>query len=141
SPQLRRHLLVAARKSRRIVRGDAVQQILPVAAGISRLQGQKLEERHAERVDVGAQVYQPRFRRRLFRAHVAERAHQVAGLSELAIAAELGHAEIGNPEIATLVKNQVGRFDVPMYNPALMRVLEGPGRLDSELGYRAEEGR
>ena len=48
----------------------------------------------------------------LLGAHVAERAQQVAGHGQAGVVLELGQAEVGDPEVAAVVEQQVGRLDV-----------------------------
>ena len=58
---------------------DAAEEGRPLVAGKRRFQRQQLVQRRPQRVDVRAMVDQGHLARGLFGAHVADRAHQVAG--------------------------------------------------------------
>ena len=78
--------------------------------------------------------------RRLLGAHVAERAGQVAGERQAGVPLHVGHAEIGDPEVAAPVQQQVGRLDVAVDDPLVVCVAERLGGLDAQPGDRAEIG-
>ena len=77
-------------------------------------------------------------RQRLLGAHVAERAQQVAGDRQAGVVLEPGQAEIGDPEVALDVQQEVGRLDVAVHDAELVRVVERLGRLDAQRGGRSE---
>ena len=120
---------------------DLPQERLPVGAVEDRPQRQQLVQRRAERVDVGAVVDQDALAGRLLGAHVAQRAEQVAGLRQAGVGVELGQAEVGDPDVAAAVDQQVGRLDVAVDDAELVGVLQRLGRLRRQPGDGAEEVR
>ena len=82
----------------------------------------------------------PRLAEGLLGAHVAQRAEQVAGHGQAGLGVELGQAEVGDPEAAAGVEQQVGRLDVAVDDAERVGVVQGLGRLDAQLGHGAEEG-
>ena len=73
----------------------------------------------------------------LFGGHVTQRADHVAGMGEVLRVAQLGQSEVGDPDRAAAVQEQVGRLDVAVQGPLLMGVLQGVGNLDAEPGHVA----
>ena len=69
---------------------------------------------------------------RLLRAHVANRARQVAGQRQAPFGLKLSEAEVGDPQLAAGVEQQIPRLDVAMNHAHLVRVLQGLGRLDAQ---------
>jgi hypothetical protein len=124
----------------RLLEGDLPQQFLAVAAPEDRLQCQKLVQRCPQRVDVGAVVHHHPFGQRLLGAHVAQRAHQVAGDGQPGVALDVGQAKVGDPEAAAAVQQQVGLLDVAVDDAQLVGVVQRLGRLDAQLGHAAEVG-
>ena len=86
------------------------------------VQRQQLVECRPQRVHVGAGVHQAVLALRLLRAHVAQRAQQVAGHGQLSVALALGQAEVGDPEVAAAVHQQVRRLNVAVDDPQAVRV-------------------
>ncbi len=76
---------------------------------------------------------------RLLRAHVAQRAEQIAGARQPGAGVKLRQAEIGDPEVAAAVDEQVGGLDVAVDDAELMGMLQRLGGLDREAGERPEE--
>ena len=59
----------------------------------------------------------------------------------LGFALEAGQAEVGDPEVAPAVDDQVRRLDVAVEHALLMGVLEGLGSLEAQPGGLPEVGR
>ena len=114
------------------------QQFLAVRGGEGGLEREQLVERGAEGVDVAAVVDDHALGERLLGAHVAERAEQVAGHRHAGVLFDAGQAEVGDPELAGVVDQEVGRLDVAVEDAVLVGVVEGFGGLDAEPGDRAE---
>ena len=64
--------------------------------------------------------------------HVAERAHQLARLRQILPLRELGQAEVGHPDVAHRVQQEVRRLDVAVQHAAQMGVLQGVGHLGTD---------
>ena len=77
----------------------------------------------------------------LLRAHVAERAEDVAGHGEVGPVWVIGQPEVGDPEVPAGIDHQVRRLDVAVDDAHLVGMFQGLGRLDAPLGHRAEEFR
>ena len=73
---------------------------------------------------------------RLFGTHVADRADQVARLGQAGRVMEVGQAEVGDPDVAAEVDQEVRRLDVAMHDALLMRIFEGFRRLRHAPGDR-----
>ena len=131
--------------SRRIGTGSssAIRRMISTLsdAGDGRLQGQQLIKRRAQGIDVGAAVDHGPLPGRLLGAHVAQRAGQVAGERQAGVPLDVGHAEVGDPQIAALVQKQVGRLDVAVNDPLVVCVAERLGGLDAQAGDGAQIGR
>ena len=97
-------------------------------------QGQKLVERHAERINVGSLVDDPSPGQGLLGAHVTERTDHVAGMSQAEITGKPRQSEIGDPERTIRVDQQVGRLDVAMEDAQTMGVVKCIGRLSTKSG-------
>ena len=98
---------------------------------------QQLVEGQPQRVDVGAGVAlaaEPLGR------HVAERAQDVAGLGQ-AVVLRLGQAEVGDPDDARVVEQQVRRLDVAVDDAAGVGVGQPLRRLAADLRHAPEERR
>ncbi len=52
---------------------------------------------------------------------------------------DLGQAEVGDPDVAGDVEQEVGRLDVAVQDPLLVGVGQGLGDLDADPGHRAVE--
>ena len=78
---------------------------------------------------------------RLLGAHVPERADHVAGAREAEVAGESGQAEVGDPDRAVGVDQEVGRLDVAMEDTQAMGVVQRIRRLEAQPGGIAAEAR
>ena len=78
---------------------------------------------------------------RLLRAHVAQRADQVAGARQPRVALQLGQAEIGDVNPPFAVEQQIRGLDVAMNHAHAVGIIERFGRLHAHAGNRAEVGR
>ena len=120
---------------RRLVLGNLAEELAAVGAVEGRLQGQELVEGHAQRVDVGPAVEQHVLARGLLRAHIPQGPDDAAAERDQRVTLDLRQAEVGDPELAPVVHQQVGRLDVAVQDPALVGVVEGLGRLDAQPGH------
>ena len=66
---------------------------------------------------------------RLLGAHVAHRAQNVARLRQALLFAATGQAEVGHPEFALIIEQQVRRLHIAMDNAVLVRRVQCLGRL------------
>ncbi len=73
----------------------------------------------------------------LLRAHVARRPQQQAGHRQRGFLDALGQAEVGQPDHALGVQEEVGRLDVAVDDAALVRVRQRLRRLQAPAGNRA----
>ena len=124
----------------RFAESDLVEEFAAIAAVVGGEQGQELVERRAQRIDVGALIDDPAPGRRLLGAHVAQGPDHVAGHRQAAARLHPRQAEIGDPEVAPDVDQQIGRFDVAVDGPQAMGVIEGLGGLQAQVGDGAEIG-
>ena len=81
----------------------------------------------------------PALARGLLGAHVAERADDVAGERDAAVVLNPREAEVGDPELALQVEQQVRRLHVAVDDAVVVGVLQGFGRFFAEPGDAAEE--
>src|SRR5262249_4285888 len=70
----------------------------------------------------------------LLGAHVPKRAQDVAGEGQAVVTLDLGQAEVGDPETALGVEQQVRGLDVSVEDAPGVRVIERLGRLKAEGG-------
>ena len=124
----------------RLGKGHLVEKLIAVAAVVGRVEGQQLVERRAQRVDVGPVIDDPAAGRRLLGAHVPQRSEDVAGHRQAAVGLHARQAEIGDPEVAMHVNQQVGGLDVAVDDPLAMGIIEGLGGLQAQVGHGAEIG-
>ncbi len=101
--------------------------------------GHRLDEDDRQRVEVGAAV--ERRARRLFRRRVPGGAHDGTGrLGPTRLRQRTRQAEVGDPEDAVLVEEQVRRLDVAVDQPADVGVLQCRGDLAADVrGLRERE--
>src|SRR5438270_7609390 len=81
-------------------------------------------------IDVAMDAESATFSTGLLRGHVIRRAEHLASLSEfgilspkLGVRQALGQAKVSDARLVILVDEHVGRFEIPMENPALMRIV------------------
>ena len=112
---------------------DPVQDVLTILTRDRRGQREQLVERHAQRVDVGAVVDHDRLAHRLLGAHEPQGADQVTGAGQVAVFLHPGQAEIGHPQMARPVQEEIGRLDVAVDHSVSMGVVEGFRRLECQM--------
>jgi hypothetical protein len=109
---------------------DTPQCLPPVA--IERLpQGQQFIERQSQAVDVAADI---RLALKPLRGRVLECAGDLARSGQRLELQRLGHAEIGYPDGAGRIDQQVCRLNVAVQGSPGMGVVDGPGRLLDDAG-------
>ena len=69
-------------------------------------------------------------------AHVTQRAQQVPGTRQGEAGVKLGQTEIGDPEVAAIIKQQIRWFHVPVDDAKLMGMLQCFRRLHNQPGRR-----
>ena len=73
---------------------------------------------------------------RLLGTHVTQRAHQVAGPRQGGVGLAAGESEVGHPELAVAVQQQIGGLDVAMDDAAFVGRVQGRRRLNSQANHR-----
>jgi hypothetical protein len=111
---------------------DVAHHETGIVAGEGRLERQELVERRAERVDVGAVVHRRPLRERLLGTHVPVGAEDLAGHRQVAVAQRVREPEVGDPQLAEAVDEQVPRLDVAVDDAELVGVVERLRRLHAE---------
>ncbi len=94
-----------------------------------RPQRQQLVERQPQRVEVGpgvARALKP------LRRHVPQRADDVAGVRQVLGAGRLGQPEVGHPDVALAIQEQVRRLDVAVEDALAVGMRERLGHLDPD---------
>src|SRR5262245_24838574 len=99
-----------------------MEQLLPILAGENRFQGHKFIEGGAERVDVRAVVEEDALPGRLLGTHVTQSAQNVARLRQAHVRVKLSKSEVGDPEAAVYIHQQVRRLDVAVNDTELVGV-------------------
>ena len=77
-------------------------------------------------------------RRTVFCRHVPQRADNVAGARQLIAALGLGQAEVGDPDLALSVQQQVGGLDVAVEDALLVGILQSLRHLDADPRHAAK---
>jgi hypothetical protein len=127
--QVARHRRVQPSRRRRLRVDDLVHQLLPVRLVEGRAQGQQLVKGQPQGVDVAAGVAlagEP------LRRHVAQGADDVARVRQVVAVGGLGEAEVGDPDDALGVQEQVARLDVAVQHPLPVRVRQRLRHLDPQ---------
>ena len=137
--QIGRNRRIDPPRSARLDDSDLPQQLAAVGRIERRLQREQLVQRGAERIDVRAVVQHDTRAERLLRAHVAERAQQIAAHRQVAVAFDGGQAEIGKPQRPALINKQIRRLNISVDDAAAVSVLQRFGRLNAEPGNGAIE--
>jgi len=120
------------RGSHRLVVHHLPDELVPIGLVEGRPQRQQFVERQAEAVHVAAEVP---LAVETLRGHVAQRADDVAGVGQVvAVSVCLGQAEVGHPNIARVIEQQVRRLDVAMQHPLAGGMGQGVGHLHADTG-------
>jgi hypothetical protein len=132
---------------------DPAQELVTVMDVERGLERQELIKGCAQGIEVGAVVHADGPGQGLFRAHVAQRAHEVSGdgQPDLSLAA-MSEAEVGDPRSdaadfgsvspwgdgRTRFDEQVGRLDIAMHDTELMSVFQRKRGLHAQERRRAD---
>ena len=98
---------------------------------VRRSQRHQLVQGQPQAVDVGpgvALAVEP------LGGHVADGADDVAGVGQVVGVGRLGQAEVGDPDVAVSVEQEVGRLDVAMKDALAVGVVQCKGDLDADAG-------
>ena len=117
---------------RRMLIADGSQHDVHAWPGKGAAAGGEFVEHHAQAPDIGARIDQVGLSGCLLGTHIDRRPGEVRALPELR-GLQRG-AEIDDVRHALLVDQDVGRLDVAMDEPFLMRVLQPPRHLGQQLG-------
>ena len=120
------------RKRHRFLTAHLVDQGVAVVGLECRPAGEQLVEGETQGVDVGTGVAAAV---ESFGGHVADRPHDIAGARQIAVAVDLGQAEVGDPDRAVDIEQEVRRLDVAVQDPVLMGVIEGFGHLEADASH------
>ena len=113
------------RRDRLLVQ-HALDQPLPARVLERGLERQQLVERGPQRIEVAARVgmsLEP------LRGHVPQRPHHVAGVRQILLVLRLREPEIGDPDVAAGIQEQVRRLDVSMQHARLVGIGQRLGHL------------
>jgi hypothetical protein len=123
------NLAIEPVQRRRRLIGHLLDQAAALLLVERRAEGEHLVERQAQRVDVAPAVDLAAER---LGGHVPQGAEDVTGVGEVLLVVRLGQAEVGDPDDAARVEQQVGRLDVAVDDPLDVRVGQGIGHLDTD---------
>ena len=123
----------------RLLQGDLVQKHLPVPPLEGRFQRQHLIEGDAKGVDVGAMVDAPPLSEGLLRTHVTQGAHQISGQGQARLGLHPGETEVGDPEVAEVIEDEIPRFHIAVDDADRVGMLERFRGLNAEAGDRTEK--
>ena len=113
----------------RLLLRHLADQGVPILGLEGGLLGQEFVEGQAQRIDIGAGVATAL---ESLGRHVSDRAHDVAGTGQVAVAGDLGQAEVGDPDRAVGVEQEVRRLDVAVEDAVLMGIIECLGHLETD---------
>jgi hypothetical protein len=131
--QVARHRRVELPGPWRLVVHDLLDEFAAVPLVERRPHRQQLIEGQPQGVQVAADVA---LAVEALGGHVTQRADDVSGVCQVvAIGFSLGQSEIGDPDVALPVDQQVGRLDVPVQHPLLPGVLKRLGDLDADPSH------
>ena len=118
---------------------NLVQEGLPVAAVKDRPQRQELVQRRPERIHIRALIDQDPLRAGLFGAHVTQCAEQVSALGNSGPGMKLRQAEIGKPNVAAVIDEQIGWLHVPVDDAHRVGVFQRFRSLNTDSRHGAEK--
>ena len=101
----------------------------------------QLVKRDAERIDISAMIDEGEAALGLLGAHVGHRAEGLAGFGEVRAGLAAGDAEVGDPDFALFVEQQVGGLDVAVDRRRSRARRGGPRRLARPCGRWTARGR
>ena len=136
--QIDRNLLVDLPRRLRFLVDDLRQHLVAPLAGEGRLQCQKLVQRGAERINVGAVVQGRPPGGNLLRRHVGGRADELAGRRHPRLLQYQGQPEIVDAQPAGWCQEEVRRLDVAVDHPLLVGILQAVGDLGDHPGHSVE---
>ena len=139
--QVARDGVVDLSRRGRIAVDNLMHQEMPIVALERWPECQQFVQCDSQRIDVRAMVQHLAVPLSLFRAHVAQRAQQIAGHGEIGPGPGLGQPEVGDQQMPLGVDEQVRRLDVSVDHAHLVGMLEGFSRLRPPVGHGAEEPR
>ena len=119
-------------EARRLVVRQLVDEGVVVGLVEGRAAGEQLVKRQPEAVHVAARV---RPAPEPLRCHVAQGADQVPGAGQVGAVAGLGQAEVGDPDVALRVEQEVARLDVTVQHPLAVGVLQRLRDLHADPGH------
>ena len=103
---------------------------MPIVGRPGGPQCQQFVQREPQTVDVAAGVG---VAAHLFGGHVPQGSDNVAALRNVVAFDGFGQPEVGHPDNALPVEQQVGRLDIAVQNSLFVSKLQRPGRLDADI--------